>query len=70
MLKGKALERKSFMRAGSKQSGAMDGHHQLIGVDFHDFIQKEQNLTNYELAEEYGISLGNVKDLKKKLSKN
>jgi hypothetical protein len=58
------------MRAGNKQTGATNGHHQLIGVDFHDFIQKEQNATNYELAEEFGISLGNVKDLKKKLSRN
>ncbi|MCT8139548.1 RNA polymerase subunit sigma-70 [Anaerobacillus sp. CMMVII] len=58
------------MRAGSKQTGTGNGHHQLIGVDFHDFIQREQNATNYELAEEYGISLRSVKDLKKKLSRN
>ncbi|RXI99933.1 RNA polymerase subunit sigma-70 [Anaerobacillus alkaliphilus] len=58
------------MRAGSKQSGVNNGHHQLIGVDFHDFIQKEQNSTNFELAEEYGISLRSVKDLKKKLARN
>ncbi len=58
------------MRAGSKQLGTGNGHHQLNGVDFHDFIQNEQKLTNYELAEEYGISLRNVKDLKKKLSRN
>lgn len=58
------------MRAGSKQSGTGNGHYQLIGVDFHDFIQKEQNLTNYELAEEYGISLRAVKDLKKQISRN
>ncbi len=70
MLDGKEFERKSIMRAGSKQTGTGNGHHQLIGVDFHDFIQKEQQLTNYELAEEYGITLGSVKDLKKKLSRN
>jgi hypothetical protein len=70
MIKGKEFERKSIMRAGNKQTGAGNGHHQLIGVDFHDFIQREQNSTNYELAEEYGISLRSVKDLKKKLSRN
>ena len=58
------------MRAGRNQTTTSDGHHQLIGVDFHDFMQKEQALTNYELAEEYGISLRNVKDLKKKMSRN
>lgn len=58
------------MRAGSKQIATGNGHHQLIGVDFHDFTQKEQQLTNYELAMEFGISLGGVKNLKKKLSKN
>lgn len=58
------------MRADSKQMNTGNGHHQLIGVDFHDFIQRENQFTNYELAEEYGISLGNVKDLKKKLSRN
>lgn len=58
------------MRAGRKHTGASNGHHQLMGVDFHDFIQKEPQLTNYELAEEYGISLRNVKDLKKQISRN
>lgn len=58
------------MRAGSKQIATGNGHHQLIGVDFHDFIQNQQQLTNYELATEFGISLRGVKDLKKKLSKN
>lgn len=58
------------MRAGSKQITTGNGHHQLIGVDFHDFTQKEEQLTNYELAMEFGISLRSVKDLKRKLSKN
>lgn len=70
MLEEKEFERKSIMRAGSKQSNTGNGHHQLIGVDFHDFIQKEEQLTNYELAEEYGITLGSVRNLKRKLSKN
>lgn len=58
------------MRVGSKQDRTGNGDHQLIGVDFHDFIQREQSLTNFELAEEYGISLKNVKELKKKMSRN
>lgn len=58
------------MRAGSKQITTGNGHHQLIGVDFHDFTQKELELTNYELAMEFGISLRGVKDLKKKISRN
>lgn len=58
------------MRVGNNQDRTGNGHNQLIGVDFHDFMQKEQALTNFELAEEYGISLRNVKELKKKMSRN
>jgi hypothetical protein len=42
----------------------------LFGVDFHDIMQKEQQSTAYELASEFGLSLGDVKKLKKHLERS
>lgn len=42
----------------------------LFGVDFHDIIQKEQQSSAYELASEFGLSLGDVKKLKKHLERS
>jgi hypothetical protein len=57
------------VRHNEKGNIAQNGAEQLFGVDFHDFTQKEQALTNYELAEEFGVNLGSVKKLKKKLGR-
>lgn len=43
---------------------------QLFGVDLHDFIQMEANSNTYELASEFGLTLGDVKKLKKKLERS
>ncbi|MGJ7920593.1 hypothetical protein [Neobacillus sp. LXY-4] len=58
------------MRFSSKGMSAIEGENQLFGVDFHDFIQKEQQSTMFELASEYGLSLGDVKKLKKQLERS
>lgn len=42
----------------------------LFGVNFHDFIQKEADATHVELASEFGLTLKDVKMLKKKLSRS
>jgi hypothetical protein len=42
----------------------------VFGVDFHDFMVKEQNDTSVELASEFGISLREVKSLKKHLNRS
>ncbi|WP_168714486.1 hypothetical protein [Metabacillus litoralis] len=42
----------------------------VFGVNLHDFMMKEQNDTSYELASEFGISLGDVKKLKKHLNRS
>ncbi len=42
----------------------------IFGVDFHDFMMKEQNDTSLELASEFGISLREVKNLKKHLNRS
>lgn len=47
---------------------AMEGR--IFGVDFHDFIEKEQHATSFELASEFGLSIGDVRKLKKHLERN
>jgi len=42
----------------------------VFGVDFHDFMTKEQNESSFELASEFGISLREVKNLKKHLNRS
>lgn len=43
---------------------------QLFGVDFHDFLVKEQHNSMVELASEFGLSVRDVKHLKKKLGRS
>lgn len=45
------------------------GENQILGVDFHDFIQKEQSSNMVELASEFGLSVRDVRKLKKHLGK-
>jgi hypothetical protein len=47
---------------------SMDGR--LFGVDFHDFIQKEQHNTPFELASEFGLTMRDVRKLKKHLERS
>jgi len=47
---------------------SMEGR--LFGVDFHDFIEKEQQATSFELASEFGLTMGDVKKLKKHLERS
>ncbi|APH04268.1 RNA polymerase subunit sigma-70 [Bacillus weihaiensis] len=42
----------------------------VFGVNFHDFMVKEQSDTSMELASEFGISLREVKNLKKHLNRS
>jgi hypothetical protein len=58
------------MRITEKNFVSHEGSNQLFGVDFHDFIQKEQHASSLELASEFGISLGDVKKLRKYLSRS
>lgn len=58
------------MRASEKGMTiqSMDGR--LFGVDFHDFIQREQHNTPFELASEFGLTMRDVKKLKKHLERS
>ncbi|MFE8703497.1 hypothetical protein ACFYKX_23310 [Cytobacillus sp. FJAT-54145] len=58
------------MRFSEKGMSAQNGDSQLFGVDFHDFIQKEQNNNMIELASEFGLTLRDVRKLKKQLERS
>jgi hypothetical protein len=59
-----------IMRMSSKGFQVNSVDNQLFGVDFHDFIQQEANSTTYELASEFGLTLGDVKKLKKRMERS
>ncbi|MGM0874382.1 MAG: hypothetical protein ACQEWV_06190 [Bacillota bacterium] len=54
----------------SEKGELMHSRREVFGVDFHDFMVKEQNDTSLELASEFGISLREVKNLKKHLNRS
>lgn len=59
-----------MMRYSAKGEVTGNPSNQLFGIDFHDFIQGEQSATNMELAQEFGVTLRTVRNLKKKLERN
>ncbi|WP_180954905.1 hypothetical protein [Bacillus sp. V3-13] len=58
------------MRFSEKGLAAHSGENQLFGVDFHDFIEKEQNASTFELASEFGLTVRDVRKLKKQLERS
>ena len=58
------------MRYSEKGFITQNAGKQLFGVDFHDFLIKEQNNSMVELASEFGLSIRDVKQLKKKLGRS
>ena len=54
----------------SEKGELMHSRKDVYGVDFHDFMVKEQNDTSLELASQFGISLEQVKSLKKHLNRS
>ncbi|WP_173719854.1 hypothetical protein [Bacillus massilinigeriensis] len=57
------------MRYSEKGMMTQSGENQILGVDFHDFIQKEQSSNMVELASEFGLSVRDVRKLKKHLGR-
>ncbi|MCM3725250.1 hypothetical protein M3226_05985 [Neobacillus cucumis] len=47
---------------------SMDGR--LFGADFHDFIQKEGHSNSIELASEFGLTMGDIRKLKKHMGRS
>lgn len=58
------------MRASEKGLTSQSTENRLFGVDFHDFIQKEQNAGMFELASEFGLTIRDVRKLKKHLERS
>lgn len=58
------------MRHSANANMAHLGENQVLSVDLHDFIQKEQSSNMIELASEFGLSLREVKKLKKQLERS
>ena len=54
------------MKFSEKDQTSLSGGNQVLGVDFHDFIQKEQSANLVELASEFGVNVRTIKNLKKR----
>ncbi|MCD8509007.1 MAG: hypothetical protein LRY73_03370 [Bacillus sp. (in: Bacteria)] len=58
------------MRSGHQQDRFTSPNAKLMGVNLHRFAQLEENADNYEIATEFGLSLREVKALKKQIERN
>ncbi|WP_171051727.1 hypothetical protein [Alteribacter natronophilus] len=58
------------MRSGHSQNDKTRRTDHLMNVDLHRFSVQEETQTNFELASEFGLSLHDVKTLKKKMGRN
>ncbi|WP_070120772.1 RNA polymerase subunit sigma-70 [Bacillus marinisedimentorum] len=58
------------MRYNRKNETANNGNSQLFGVDFHDFMQKQETSSSMELAQEFGLSLKDIRALKEKMMRS
>ena len=58
------------MRLSNKGMTVHAGENQLFGMDFHDFIQKDQNVCLTEMAAEFGVSANDVRKVKKQMERN
>ncbi|MCD5323686.1 MULTISPECIES: RNA polymerase subunit sigma-70 [Pontibacillus] len=57
------------MRQGRKHLHSSQASKDIFGVQFHDFLEKEPHLTRMEMAEEFGVSLKDVKKLKESIDR-
>ncbi|MCT2537663.1 hypothetical protein NC661_01790 [Aquibacillus koreensis] len=57
------------MRLHPKQAGNNAIDH-LYGANFHRFVEMESSVDSMEIAQELGLSLGDVKKLKEKLKRS
>lgn len=58
------------MRSSEKGTNIQGADSRLFGVDFHNFIEKEQHTNTFELASEFGLTIRDVKNLKKHLGRS
>jgi hypothetical protein len=58
------------MRSSQRQQMHHNSLNPLFNMDYHNFVERENQNTNLELASEFGLSLRDVKLLKNKLNRN
>jgi hypothetical protein len=59
-----------WMRSSDKEMNTQSVDSRIFGVNFHNFIEKEQNSNTFELASEFGLSMRDVRKLKKHLERS
>lgn len=64
------FERMIVVRYSEKGETVSKSAQPVFGVSFHDFIERENATTSMELASEFGLSLREVKHLKKRLGRS
>ncbi|XJZ26334.1 hypothetical protein ACF5W4_13155 [Bacillota bacterium Lsc_1132] len=57
------------MRSSEKGVNIQSADSRIFGVDFHHFIEREQQANSFELASEFGLTMRDVKKLKKYLDR-
>jgi hypothetical protein len=57
------------MRQSNKESFAQESNRRLFSVDFHDFLEKEAQLSDVELAQEFHISVRDVQLMRRKMKR-
>jgi hypothetical protein len=59
-----------WMRSSDKEMNTQSVDSRIFGVDFHHFIEKEQNSNTFELASEFGLTMRDVRKLKKHMQRS
>ncbi|MBO8163879.1 MAG: hypothetical protein H0Z34_09225 [Brevibacillus sp.] len=57
------------MRQAKKAAETRQVNRQLFAVDFHDFLEKEAAMSDVELSQEFHISIGDVRLLRKQINR-
>lgn len=57
------------MRQSLNEVIAQQSNKRLFSVDFHDFIQKEMILNDVEMAQEFQLSIREVRELRRKMKR-
>jgi hypothetical protein len=57
------------MRQSHKESFAQAANRRLFSVDFHDFLEKEAQLNDVEMAQEFHISVRDVQLLRRNMKR-
>ncbi|MDP4083394.1 MAG: hypothetical protein Q8934_02145 [Bacillota bacterium] len=58
------------MRSSDKGMKIQSTDSHIFGVNFHEFIEREPHSNLFELASEFGLSMRDVKKLKKHLERS